>query len=62
MSKEALHKLHKRMLVVWAGPGLTVSVLLALFASTKVVLIWNLVLSIYTVLMEHFIGARQEQE
>jgi hypothetical protein len=44
------------------GPGLAVSVVCVLFTSQKVILIWNLVLSLYTIGMEHFLGRRQEQD
>jgi hypothetical protein len=62
MDTETTKRWHKRLLLIWAGPGLCVSILLALFTSQKVVLVWNLAVSIYTILMEHFLGWRQEKK
>lgn len=60
VTSDTLKRFHGRMLGLWAGPGLCISVILALFAGVKVVLIWNLAISVYTVCTEHFIGWRQE--
>jgi hypothetical protein len=55
-------KWHTRLLIIWMGPGLAVSVACVLFTSQKVILIWNLILSLYTIGMEHFLGRRQEAD
>lgn len=57
-----MHRWHSRLFWFWVGPGLAISVLLALYTSTLVVLIWNLALSQYTIAMEHFLGRRQEEQ
>lgn len=61
LTSEQIARWHKRLYWFWVGPGVVISVVLAVFTSTLVVLIWNLVLSQYTIAMEHFLGRRQEK-
>lgn len=60
MNSDVIRKWHKRLFVLWMGPGNAISITLVLLTGTKVILIWNLVVSMYTVSMEHFLGMRNE--
>jgi hypothetical protein len=62
LSNETLHRWHKRLFWLWIGPGTVVSVILVLLTGQKTILIWNLIVSMYTVSIEHFLGMRQEKE
>lgn len=62
MTAKHLHAWHKRLLVFWLGPGNVISITLVFLTGTKIILVWNLIVSMYTVAMEHFIGSRQEKE
>jgi hypothetical protein len=62
MTSDELKQWHKRLLFIWGGPGLAISVALVLLTSQVWVLVWNLILSIYTVLMEHYLGMRAEDQ
>lgn len=62
MTSEDIQRWHNRLLIAWGGPGMALSVVLVLVAGTKVILIWNLAISVYTILMTHYLGRRQEQD
>lgn len=61
MNSDQLRKWHKRLFLLWVGPGNVISITLVLLTGQKVILVWNLVVSMYTVGMEHFLGMRQEE-
>ena len=56
MTPEKLKVFHKYALLFWIIPGLPVSI----YMRNSVA--WVMVLSIYTILVEHAIGWRQEKE
>lgn len=56
MNASTLKKAHKWLFWLWVMPGLPISVYL------RDSVAWVMVLSIYTILMEHLIGWRQEDE
>lgn len=57
-----VHRIHKHLLVVWCVVGFPVSIALVFLTSQKWILVWNLALSIYTIVMEHALGMRQERK
>lgn len=54
MNIEHLRKLHKLLFFLWIVPGIPLSIYL------KDSVAWVVFLSVYAVVMEHFIGWRQE--
>jgi NhaP-type Na+/H+ or K+/H+ antiporter len=62
LTSERLRRWHKMLFLVWIGPGNVTSVALVLFTGQKIILVWNLVVSMYTVAMEHFLGMRNEDQ
>lgn len=60
MSSDKIRKWHKRLFILWMGPGNAASIALVLFTGQKIILVWNLIVSMYTVAMEHFLGMRNE--
>lgn len=49
-------RVHRVAFALWVCPGLPVSIYL------RDSVAWVMVLSVYTILAEHFIGMRQEEE
>jgi hypothetical protein len=62
VSSETLRKWHHRLFLFWMVPGNLISITLVLLSGQKIILVWNLVVSMYTVSMEHFLGMRQEEQ
>lgn len=56
MTSEQIKRWHKRLFLLWVMPGLPISVIL------RNSVLWVVVLSLYTILMEHFIAWRQEKQ
>jgi hypothetical protein len=54
MSAERLRKIHKLLFIIWCVPGIPLSIVLRNSVA------WVVFLSVYAVVMEHFIGWRQE--
>lgn len=62
MNSDTLRKWHHRLFIFWMVPGNIISITLVLLTGQKTILVWNLVVSMYTVSMEHFLGMRQEAQ
>lgn len=56
MRASSVKRIHKWAFILWVIPGLPVSVYLRNSVT------WVVVISIYTILMEHLLGWRQEQK
>lgn len=56
MSPKTIKRIHKWAFIFWCCPGLPVSIYLRNSVA------WVMVLSIYTILIEHLLGWRQEKD
>jgi hypothetical protein len=61
LNSDHIRAWHKKLFLAWMIPGNVISVSLVVLTSQKIILVWNLVVSMYTVAMEHFLGMRNEE-
>jgi fatty acid desaturase len=62
MDTDSIKKWHKRLFKIWAFVIFPVCIVAVALGGVLFILELNLAISVYTVLMQHFLGERQEKD